>query len=92
MNRIYRLIWSRVSNTWVAVSENTKGRGKPASAKKCVVGAAFVGAASAANGVRQQAGSYRVSWPNELSGLNRHFPDEPCLESRTILRIHRAHF
>jgi filamentous hemagglutinin family protein len=28
MNRIYRLIWSRVSNTWVAVSENTKGRGK----------------------------------------------------------------
>ena len=28
MNRIYRLIWSRVTNTWVAVSENAKGRGK----------------------------------------------------------------
>lgn len=41
MNRIYRLIWSqvsrlvwsRVSNTWVAVSENTKGRGKYTLAK-----------------------------------------------------------
>ncbi len=40
MNKIYRLIWSRVSNTWVAVSENSKGRGKSGSAKKCVVGAA----------------------------------------------------
>src|ERR1700687_1268668 len=28
MNRIYRLIWSRVTNTWVAVSENARRRGK----------------------------------------------------------------
>src|ERR1022692_2373434 len=28
MNRIDRLIWSRVTNTWVAVSENARRRGK----------------------------------------------------------------
>jgi filamentous hemagglutinin family protein len=28
MSRIYRLIWNRVTNTWVAVSENAKRRGK----------------------------------------------------------------
>jgi filamentous hemagglutinin family protein len=27
-NRIYRLIWSQVLQAWVAVSENTRGRGK----------------------------------------------------------------
>ena len=28
MNRIYRLIWSSLLNTWVAAAENTRGRGK----------------------------------------------------------------
>lgn len=39
MNRIYRLVWNHVLNAWVAVSENAKGRGKSASARKCIVGA-----------------------------------------------------
>lgn len=33
MNRIYRLVWSRISNTWVAVAETSKGRGKSARRK-----------------------------------------------------------
>jgi len=36
MNRIYRLVWSQVFNTWVAVSENTKGRGKSISGLKLI--------------------------------------------------------
>uniref|UniRef100_UPI0025BC6965 two-partner secretion domain-containing protein n=1 Tax=Aquabacterium sp. TaxID=1872578 RepID=UPI0025BC6965 len=28
MNRLYRLVWSEVNQTWVAVSENRPGRGK----------------------------------------------------------------
>ena len=28
LNRIYRLVWSQVTNSWVAVAENVKGRGK----------------------------------------------------------------
>ena len=28
MNRIYRLIWSHLLNTWVAVAENARGQGK----------------------------------------------------------------
>ena len=40
MNRIYRLIWSRVTNTWIAVSENAKARGKSGSSRsRSVVGA-----------------------------------------------------
>jgi filamentous hemagglutinin family protein len=28
MNHIYRLVWSRVANSWVAVAENARGKGK----------------------------------------------------------------
>lgn len=30
MNRIYRLIWSQLTQTWVIVSERTRGKGKSA--------------------------------------------------------------
>src|SRR5450830_297597 len=30
MNKTYRLIWSEITNTWVAVAENTRARGKRA--------------------------------------------------------------
>jgi filamentous hemagglutinin family protein len=33
MNKIYRLIWSHFSQTWVIVSERTKGKGKAANRK-----------------------------------------------------------
>ena len=39
MNRIYRLVWSRVSNAWVAVAENAKGRGKAISGRKLIAAA-----------------------------------------------------
>ena len=31
MNHIYRLVWSEIANTWVAVAEIAKGRGKRSS-------------------------------------------------------------
>jgi filamentous hemagglutinin family protein len=40
MNRIYRLVWSRVNHAWVAVAENAKGHGKSISARKLVAAAA----------------------------------------------------
>ena len=39
MNHHYRIIWSQVSNTWVAVSEVSKGHCKSSSARQRVVGA-----------------------------------------------------
>jgi len=39
LNHHYRIIWSQVSNTWVAVSELSKGHCKSSSARKRVVGA-----------------------------------------------------
>jgi hypothetical protein len=40
MNHIYRLIWSHITNAWVAVAENVKGRGKSSSGRKSrIVGA-----------------------------------------------------
>ena len=39
MNRIYRLVWSQVSNAWVAVAENAKGRGKAISGRKLIAAA-----------------------------------------------------
>lgn len=32
MNKIYKLVWSKVRNTWVVASEIAKGHGKNASA------------------------------------------------------------
>jgi filamentous hemagglutinin family protein len=39
LNHYYRIIWSQVSSSWVAVSEISKGHGKSSSARKRVVGA-----------------------------------------------------
>ena len=39
MNHIFRLVWSQVTNTWVAVAETTRGRGK--GSKRKLVAAAL---------------------------------------------------
>lgn len=39
LNHIYRLVWSQFHNTWVAVAENVKGRGKSVSARKLIAAA-----------------------------------------------------
>jgi len=45
MNCIYRIVWSHVSNSWVAVAENVRGRGKSTSGPRLVAAAlALVGA------------------------------------------------
>jgi len=45
MNCIYRIVWSLVSNSWVAVAENVRGRGKSTSGPRMVAAAlALVGA------------------------------------------------
>ena len=33
LNRIHRLVWNQLTNTWVAVAESTKGRGRGSSRK-----------------------------------------------------------
>lgn len=44
MNHIYKSVWNEASGTYVAVSENTKGRGKRASAAKLAIASAVLGA------------------------------------------------
>ncbi|MDD4964293.1 MAG: filamentous hemagglutinin N-terminal domain-containing protein [Gallionella sp.] len=39
MNRVYRLIWSQVLNTWVCCAENAKGHGKSISGRKLIAAA-----------------------------------------------------
>ncbi|NDP38619.1 MAG: filamentous hemagglutinin N-terminal domain-containing protein [Rhodoferax sp.] len=73
MNHHYRIVWSRVSNAWVAVSELSKGHGKSASARKRVIGAlaslglsALPMASSALDlpaGAQVTAGSAKVQTP-----------------------------
>ncbi|EJL80332.1 filamentous hemagglutinin family N-terminal domain containing protein [Polaromonas sp. CF318] len=46
MNCIYRIVWSRVSNSWVAVAENARGRGKSTSGPRLVAAALALAGAS----------------------------------------------
>ena len=39
MNHVYRLVWSQLSNAWIAVAENAKGHGKSISGQKLVAAA-----------------------------------------------------
>jgi hypothetical protein len=39
MNHIYRLVWSQISNSWIAVAENARGYGKSISGRKLVAAA-----------------------------------------------------
>ncbi|HLO64200.1 MAG TPA: ESPR-type extended signal peptide-containing protein, partial [Azonexus sp.] len=45
MNIAYRLIWNELSNTWVAVAENVKARGKRASGAVLLAASGFAFAA-----------------------------------------------
>ncbi|PRC92982.1 MBG domain-containing protein [Solimicrobium silvestre] len=41
MNHIFRLVWSQVLNTWVAVAETTKGRGKGKNSRRKLIAASL---------------------------------------------------
>ncbi|HEX5338407.1 MAG TPA: ESPR domain-containing protein, partial [Gallionella sp.] len=45
MNKAYRLIWNELTNTWVAVAENVRGRGKRASGAVLLAASGFAFAA-----------------------------------------------
>ncbi|MBC7600171.1 MAG: filamentous hemagglutinin N-terminal domain-containing protein, partial [Polaromonas sp.] len=65
MNRVYRLIWSEVLNSWVAVAESGRGRGKGSSRKLIAaalsLSAAFAGATPVGGQVVAGAGSVTQS-------------------------------
>ena len=46
MNCIYRIVWNQVSNTWIAVAENARGRGKSTSGPRLVAAALALAGAS----------------------------------------------
>jgi filamentous hemagglutinin family protein len=46
MNCIYRIVWSHVSNSWVAVAENVRGRGKSTNGPRLVAAALALAGAS----------------------------------------------
>ncbi|MET3120424.1 filamentous hemagglutinin family protein [Oxalobacteraceae bacterium GrIS 2.11] len=45
LNRIYRLVWSQVTNSWVAVAETAKGKGKGKSQRRKLIATALALAA-----------------------------------------------
>lgn len=80
MNCIYRIVWSQVSNTWVAVAENAHGRGKSTAGPRLVatalalagfsLGMPSVYAASAADAT-VSAGSGHVSTVGNTTTINQ---------------------
>lgn len=46
MNRVYRVVWNQVSNTWTAVAENARGRGKSTGGAQLVAAAVALASVS----------------------------------------------
>ncbi|WP_343587055.1 YDG domain-containing protein, partial [Herbaspirillum sp.] len=63
MNHIYRLVWSQLSNAWVAVAETARGRGKTSRRKLVLVALSLSGTAvqAAPLGGQVSAGSGSIS-------------------------------
>jgi len=80
MNCTYRIVWSQVSNTWIAVAENARGRGKSTTGPRLVAAAlALAGvswgmpsayAASAADAA-VSAGSGHISTVGNTTTINQ---------------------
>jgi filamentous hemagglutinin family protein len=80
MNRIYRIVWSQVNNTWVAVAENARGRGKSTTATRLVAAVlALAGApggmpsayAASAADATVSAGSGHISTVGNITTINQ---------------------
>lgn len=74
MNRIYRLVWSHVNQTWIIVSERTKGKGKAANRKliaSTVLAAATQLAMAAPIGGQVTAGSGSVSQNGNITTVTQ---------------------
>jgi len=65
LNRIYRLVWSQVINSWVAVAENVKGRGKGKNTARKLVASAL--ALSAVTWLMPEA----IAGPVSVSGVSK---------------------
>ncbi|MET3120426.1 filamentous hemagglutinin family protein [Oxalobacteraceae bacterium GrIS 2.11] len=59
LNRIYRLVWSQVTNSWVAVAETAKGKGKGKSQRRKLIATAL--ALAAINGAIPAAMAVNVA-------------------------------
>jgi filamentous hemagglutinin family protein len=73
MNRIYRLIWSQVLNAWVAVAENSKGRGKRSGRKlvaACLTLSTALAHASPIGG-QVTAGTGSISQPGSTTTITQ---------------------
>jgi filamentous hemagglutinin family protein len=79
MNRIYRLVWNRTFNTWVAVAENAKGMGKSISGRKLIaaafalMGGAFIAplAHAGPTGGQVSAGAGSISQAGSVTNINQ---------------------
>lgn len=78
MNKVYRLVWSRVVNGWVCCAETARGRGKSGTTRKLVVGAvALAGSAllspavAAPSGGVVSAGSGTISQSGSTTTINQ---------------------
>ncbi|KKB62577.1 hypothetical protein WM40_16695 [Robbsia andropogonis] len=73
VNHIYRLVWSQVHQTWIAVSERARGRGKTASPK--LLGATLLAVAHTALGAPTggaiTAGSGSISQSGTTTTVNQ---------------------
>ena len=68
MNHIYRLVWSRLNHSWVAVSESARGQGKKVNRKlSLLVGVVALGATSLGNVVAAPAGGQVTAGTGTIS-------------------------
>ena len=77
MNRVFRLVWSRVWNAWVAVAETARGRGK-GSRRKLVAAALSLSAAiaqAAPSGGQVVAGTGSISQSGATTTIQQASPN-----------------
>ncbi|MBI1174640.1 MAG: filamentous hemagglutinin N-terminal domain-containing protein [Sideroxydans sp.] len=74
LNRIYRLVWSHVLNSWIAVAETARGRGKSMASRKLIAIALALGASmaqAAPGGGQVVSGSGAITQSGNTTTINQ---------------------
>src|SRR5690348_3244562 len=73
MNRVYRLIWSRLQNAWIPVAELARGRGKSSLRKLTVAALSLASTAALAGpeGGQVTAGAGTISQTGTTTTINQ---------------------
>ena len=84
MNNTYRLIWNELANTWVAVAENAKSRGKRSAGALLLTAVASVAMAQTVSTQQLPTGGQIVSGSGAISAqqVNQYLTQEQTAKAR----------